>query len=523
MNDNDQRPVGRSRFLSPLAVILVAGLAVRLILAPTLSFNIDLAYWVKITEMIGSGFGLYDVTGYYYTPIWGYIVATSSVLGELLGITDIATVVPEFAKYVSTDYPVAPYVVSPAYAVMMKIPLIIGDTAVAFMLYSLVKDVTSDDRKALLAFGLWYLCPLVIIESSVHAMFDCLSALSILATVMILRKGNYFVAGVAFSIAVLTKFFPAYLIFFLVAYVLKREGIDTNGAKKVLLSVAGALVALFVVQIPAIMNGQFWESLFFLTDRVGISTAFLNSISNLKTLAILLVAFVIIASILYYLHRRMGGGMFDRIASMDPKVRDRKVVRALIALAIALTLFVIVFAVVSALSSDSESVMEIFTEIGMKFVMVLSFYTILLEMYLAYRFLYAESSDTRTVYTILFLSSVVIFLWPPLPQYVIVSVPFMIAYAVIVNDRLIKPFLLFAVLMTVYECVLGNVTALFPISVYTGLIPLDVILPIVEFLSTNVMGVPVVGFFVAIAGMASFISILGLLWAWYKTDREVLF
>jgi len=507
----------------PLAIILAIGLAIRLILAPIFTFNIDVAYWVKITEIIGSGFGLYDVTGYYYTPVWGYVVAVFSVLGELLGITDIATVVPEFAPYLSSDYPLLPYVVSPAYAFMMKLPIILADTAVAFMIYSLVKDVTSDNRKAICAFALWYLCPLVIIESSVHGMFDCFSAMVTLATIMIVRKGNYFLAGAAFSVAVLTKFFPVFLIFFLVAYVLKKEGLNLRGTKKVFASVAGAFAALFIIQGPAILRGQFWESLFYLTDRIGISTGTLNSISNLKTLAVLLVVFAIMVAIIVYLNRKGEKGRLDRIAAMDPKVRDRKVVQALVRIGIVLTLLVILYSVYSVITSDFEDILEIFSGVGMKFVMILSIYTLLIEFYLAYRLLYADSLDSRTTYTILFLSSVVIFLWPPLPQYVVVSVPFMVLYCVIVNDKLTKPFLAFASLTTLYECILGNVTALFPISVYWGVIPLDAIMPIVGFLAGSVFGIPVVGFFVSVFAAVAFVSLLALLWHWYKADKEVLF
>ncbi|MGN1045196.1 MAG: glycosyltransferase 87 family protein [Candidatus Methanomethylophilaceae archaeon] len=499
----------------PLAAVLVLGSVVRLILMPTLTFNIDMTYWVKISEMVGAGFGLYDVTGYYYTPIWGYVVGLFSFIGEFLGITDIATLVPEFAQYLSRDYPMSAYVVSPLYAVMMKLPIVLTDVAVAFMLYILVKDMTSDGSKGVWAFALWYLCPLTIVESSVHGMFDCMSAMSILASFIFLRRKEYVLAGAAFSVSVLTKFFPVYLIFFMCAYVLREEGLDRKGLRALLRSVLGALIALIIIQIPAFINGQFWESLFFLTDRIGISTEVLNSVTSPGMIPYLIVAIIVVGAVLWYIDRRTEGIYIKRIAEMDPARRERIVIRILLALAAVATLGIIVYTVISVCNDSSDKTMDFLEAIGFKAIMLLSIYTILLEIYLAQRLLFSDRDNTYCTYTVLFLSSMVIFLWPPLPQYVIVAVPFMILYAITVSERMVRPFMIFSVLMTLYECVLGNVTALFPLAVYTDLIPLEPVLAAVDFLAGYVGDIPVIAFFVAVSAVVAFLSLLNMLRRWY--------
>ena len=500
----------------PLATVLVLGSAVRLILMPTLTFNIDMTYWVKISEMVGAGFGLYDVTGYYYTPVWGYVVALFTFLGELLGITDMAALVPEFAQYLSRDYPMAAYAVSPAYAVMMKIPLVLTDVAVAFMLYHLVKDITDDDRKGVWAFALWYLCPLTIMESSIHGMFDCMSAMSILASFIFLRRKEYLIAGVAFSVAVLTKFFPIYLIFFLRAYVVREEGLDRNGFGALTRSVLGAIAALIVIQIPAFINGQFWESLFFLTDRIGVSTDFLNGITSPRMIPFLIAGAVVLCLILWYFHRRIEGAYIGRIISMDPGRRDRLVIRSLLVLGAIATVGVIAYTMISIAGSPSNRALDTMSALGFKAVMLLSIYTILLEIYLAQRLLFSDRENGYCTYTILFLSSMVIFLWPPLPQYVVVAIPFMIVYAIVVSERMIRPFMIFSVSMTAYECVLGNVTALLPIAVYTDLVPLDAVLAAVDVLAGYIGDMPVIGIPILVASALAFLSLLNMLRHWYN-------
>jgi hypothetical protein len=52
-----------------LAIILVAGLALRLLLAPLFSFNIDITYWMKVFNLIDSGSNLYGMDGYYYAAV----------------------------------------------------------------------------------------------------------------------------------------------------------------------------------------------------------------------------------------------------------------------------------------------------------------------------------------------------------------------------------------------------------------------------------------------------------------------
>lgn len=61
----------------PKAVLLVAtvSLVVHMILTVAFSHTFDSEYWLLIMQNIETGNGLYDINGYYYTPIWGYLLS----------------------------------------------------------------------------------------------------------------------------------------------------------------------------------------------------------------------------------------------------------------------------------------------------------------------------------------------------------------------------------------------------------------------------------------------------------------
>ena len=193
-------PSGRlSAFLRhPFVVMIVLGLGIRFILMPLLTFTTDMTYWIRISNIADSGFGLYEVEGYYYPPVWGCVMAVTTALCSLLGINTYGTVIPELLQFQNADFSVSPIITSLGYNMMVKLPLVIVDVAVAYCLYRLVMDITDDQKKAVLASALWFLCPLVIEESSIHGMFDNMSALLILLTFMMVRKSQYFWAGAAF-------------------------------------------------------------------------------------------------------------------------------------------------------------------------------------------------------------------------------------------------------------------------------------------------------------------------------------
>lgn len=501
----------------PLGLILISGLAIRLILMPILTCEVDLAYWMRITGTLDAGFTLYDTLGYYYTPIWGYIVAVFSGLGDLLGFADIGTFVSDIISTRSTSYDRSEYVVSIAYAVIMKLPLVITDTVVAFLLYDMVRSVTGDPRKATFAFGLWYLCPFVIAISSIHGMFDNISTMLLVLTVSLVMRRRYFLGGVSFGLAVMTKMFPVFFMFFLIAYVLRKEG-TTEGFKQVAVAFVGSVLAFVAVELPMILRGEFWDSFFFFTDRIGVSTETMEGIFGVRTMVLIGVAIVVVCLSAYCVRRFLRPRLWERFIAADPVIRDRRVKVCLAAFGTLVTVVIVAFSTFIG----SKAGMPLGDAILNTNSTVLMFaYSFILELYLAYRLLTSDTFDDRTVFTTLFLSSVLIFLWPPTPQYLIVTIPFMVTYVVIVNNNFLRPFMTFTLFLFAYEMIVNNFSLLFTMSVYTDLIPLELPLRFVELMITPILGIPFIDLLVPILSILYMLVLVHLIVSYRGDGKEV--
>ena len=232
----------------PLATLFVIALAVRLIIMPLVSHDFDIYHWALVIENIQTGDELYGLDGYYYTPTWGYVLAFFSLIQdtflwvdtfglrvtELLPIEDLV-----FDDHMATATTIA-------FNMSLKVPMVIIDFLVAWLLYTLLMDMTGSRRKSLAGAALWLFCPVVIFMSSVQIQFDVLSALFMLLVVILLRKDRCFLAGMVLTTAILLKFFPAFTLFVLIGYVyVKHRGSGTN----------------------------FMDSLFFMTGRLETQTS----------------------------------------------------------------------------------------------------------------------------------------------------------------------------------------------------------------------------------------------------------
>ncbi|MDR0508484.1 MAG: EpsG family protein [Candidatus Methanoplasma sp.] len=253
----------------PVFLIAIAGIAIRFVIFPFLEVGYDSDFWATIIGNIEAGEGLYGLEGYYYTPVWGYVLSFLSFIQEsLLNIDVMGLRVPEaFPIEVAKGWYLSATVTSISFNVSVKTLLLIFDLIAGYLVYWLIKDKTGDMRKATIGFALWFLCPLVICITSVSGMFDSLSVIFTLLCIIMIRKDNLFLGGVLFSFAVLTKFFPAYLVFILIAYILVKHRGDGKALVSVFKMAAGAFLAFVVIMLPQIIQGDLAESFLFATTR----------------------------------------------------------------------------------------------------------------------------------------------------------------------------------------------------------------------------------------------------------------
>ena len=306
MPDDDQsKQCGWFTGKKGLVMIIVLGTIIRLAIAPFLTYDFDIYHWGVILENIESGNGLYGLAGYYYTPVWGYIMGFESLYLQFFdGLAAYGFRYEELLPVESFDYRFHTATVTTLeFDMGMKVPLFIVDAVTACLIYLLIRDMSKDERKACIGASIWMLAPLVFYMSGVQAMFDSISAMLMTLLLLLLLRGYRFLSGCVFAIAVLLKFFPAFTILILLLYIIYKGRSNGTVRRDVLMTVVGALVMTVVIYAPQIMDGTFIDSLSFILARAG------EDVSLVKRLGSLVNYGICIFGMIYFtvnMHRRHG-------------------------------------------------------------------------------------------------------------------------------------------------------------------------------------------------------------------------
>ena len=282
----------------PLMTIFVIGLIVRLMIIPT-TLVYDSNFWAIVIRNIETGSGLYDLEGYYYTPVWGYVLGLISALqSAFLNLGEMGIRVVDALPVEIPDMYLTATVTSISFLYSVKIPLLIVDLILSYLVYILVKEVTDDGKKATIAFGLTFICPSIMAATMGIAMPDGISAMFLILTILLIRHDQPFFAGMCYSISVLNKFFPAFLFFIILAYMVSRYMDDKKTMRiQLFLAILGGAVMSAVIFLPQILQGDIMSAFAFLTDRAGTDsgTSLLGSLIGYGRL--ILYSLVIIASL----------------------------------------------------------------------------------------------------------------------------------------------------------------------------------------------------------------------------------
>lgn len=291
------------RFIThPAVLVAIAAIVVRLVLMPLLTYDYDIFHWAQIIENFQTGDGLYDVDAYYYTPTWGYILGfVSLVMDTFLNVGDFGS---RFVDLLAVEDLAFRFhtatTVTLSFAFCMKIPIMLADLATGYLLYRFIRDEFGSQRMAVFGLALWLFCPTLIYMSGVQAQFDSFSALFMMLTFVLIRKDRDLLAGMTFAAGVMLKFFPAFTILVLVAYILVKHRDDGTGVRRVLASVIGAALVTAVMYIPIIMSGDVATSLSFVTGRAGdMQEEWYVALFNYAVIAIALIGMVVFGRLMF--------------------------------------------------------------------------------------------------------------------------------------------------------------------------------------------------------------------------------
>lgn len=271
-------------------VLLSVGLLVRVIVGTVLTYGYDVHHWALVMSNISSGNGLYGLTGYFYTPVWGYLLAFSDMLQQtFLTLGDTAYRVTEALGFEGYDGFISANTPSLVFAFWVKLPLYLVDLLVAYLIFRTVLEVTRDSKKAMLGFVLWLFNPLAICAPAVQGMFDDITALMTIVCFLGLRRRMYLLSGIMLGLATMLKLFPGFLLPLAVAYVLVQEDRDLRrGVRKVLYAAAGFLAACIVTLIPQIMDGTVADCFTFISARAGAGEDVLQQALSISSVLIYL-------------------------------------------------------------------------------------------------------------------------------------------------------------------------------------------------------------------------------------------
>jgi len=228
----------------PLFKILLAGLAIRLLLAPFLGHPFDLRVFMAVGWSVARGitpYGQYVLEeifsntphphlygtfcGIGYPPPWGLISGLMYIASATLSPNNIY-----------------------AYTFALKVPIILGDIITAFIIYKIIKsEIYGSD--ALKAFRLYLLCPYLISVGVIWGMFDVLAFLfSLLSAYYLLEKRE--LSSVFLAVACSLKPIPLVLVPLYSIFVYKSTH-SVRNTSYYFFSVIGLLTLLTIVPMIA--------------------------------------------------------------------------------------------------------------------------------------------------------------------------------------------------------------------------------------------------------------------------------
>ncbi|HLY13218.1 MAG TPA: hypothetical protein VKR24_02625, partial [Candidatus Limnocylindrales bacterium] len=240
-----QRSFGAAR---GLLAILIVGLAFRLIIAyvllPGSGFGVDRASFIAwASDLAAHGpSGFYGRVSFIdYTPGYLYVLWLVGVVGSWLGgIGDL-----------------------------IKLPAILADVAVGYLIHQLVLELGGSRRAALLGALLFVVNPVTWFDSSVWGQVDSFGLIFVLLGLRELWRDHPERAAILATIAAVIKPQLGILIPIVVAVLLKRYLIDRHGRNPIRLVTSG----LLALGTAAVLSAPFGLSVIDLLVQVGKTAA----------------------------------------------------------------------------------------------------------------------------------------------------------------------------------------------------------------------------------------------------------
>lgn len=236
--------------------MIVAGLAIRLVIAPFFAHPFDVYAWYVSGESLLNGTrSVWSFLQPYSYSFFLFVFPAAIAFRSLSGVLGSYSI--QMSSLDPRLNPGAPWnitiVPGPLYDLLVKLPLIASDTIIAILLYQLVKRQLGDEKLATSVSLMWFLNPLTIWISSGWGMFDTLPALfTVLALYFIFSK-RFAYSGISLAVAVAMKYYAVVLVLPLLFLAWKQGG--KRGFAESLGSTALTSLLLFAPAISETTSG----------------------------------------------------------------------------------------------------------------------------------------------------------------------------------------------------------------------------------------------------------------------------
>jgi hypothetical protein len=224
--------------------LAAVAIALRLLLAPFLSHPFDMRIFMAVGKAVANGitpygqytletmfsnvghFHLYGTfSGIGYPPPWGLICGLMYSLSSVIAPDNLY-----------------------AYVLALKVPIIVAEVAVAYLVYCILKPEIGEKNSSRI-FLLFLFCPFILAVGTVWGMFDVLALLFALLSAYTLQS-NWMKSSLFLSIASVLKVFPVVLV---PLYSLFLYRSSKSAAAKFLVLTVG--VSVFLALVPMAVFG----------------------------------------------------------------------------------------------------------------------------------------------------------------------------------------------------------------------------------------------------------------------------
>jgi len=255
MRTIENKPTAIKGFFISVSRLILLGTIIRLLLSFWTGHPWDFEVWVRLGYHVAHGLNPYT----FLQPVKGLSFSGYETMTSI-GYPPLWAVVCAVAYEISNVAPNTKYL----YYFLLKLPPIIGDIALGYLLYLSIRKYGKKDR-AISALRFWMICPYTIIISAMWGMFDALTMCFVLAC-LLLVESEVGKSALSLGLGVFLKFLPA-IYFPVIASSLRSNW------KKLLFAAGVVAVPVTFSLLPLVTFGWDISGLLNSTASQGMKTA----------------------------------------------------------------------------------------------------------------------------------------------------------------------------------------------------------------------------------------------------------